>query len=193
MIDQIRREISRAMSSVRQALRAVAKGSTLTSRVQRIDAEGLAGEALQDMELFQQFGFTSGVPAGSQLIVIPLGGRTSAAVVVATECGSYRFQVSAAGEMAIYNQWGDRVHLTQDRKIHMVAAAQVLVDAPELRVNGKIHATGDITTDANVTAAQDISDQGGDKSMRGMRSTYNDHKHPENDNGGPTNVPNQQM
>lgn len=193
MMEPVRREIQRALAGVRQAIRAVSSGIGLATRIQRLNAEGLAGESLQDVELFQQFGFTSGVPAGAQLIVVPLGGRTSAAVVVATEHGAYRFRVDAAGEAAVYNQWGDAIHLRRDRVIHVKAQVQMLVDAPELRVNGKIHATGEITTDANVTAAGDVSDQGGEKSMAGMRDVYNGHTHPENDEGGPTDQPNQQM
>lgn len=188
MIEQMRREIARAMAGVRGAIRAVQTGLTLATRLQRVSVDGLAGESIPELELFQQFGLTSAPPDGSQVILLPLGGRTSAAVVIATEHGAYRFRLDAKGEAALYNQWGDVVHMRQDRTIHLVAATQVLIDAPLLQVNGQIHSTGNITSDANITAAGNVFDQGGAKSMAGMRGVFNGHGHPD-PQGGTTAAP----
>ncbi len=186
-MDVIKREIGRALGNLRQALRASLAGIDLAAPVQTVNAEALDGEALQQIEMFQQWGLRTAPPAGAQLIVLPIGGRTSAAVVIASEHGSYKFELGAQGEAALYNQWGDVVHMKQG-EIRMVAATKVTVDAPLLQVNGEIKATGNITSDANVR------DQGGGKSMAGMRSTYNAHTHNENNApGGPTNTPNGAM
>lgn len=158
MIEQIRREIRRAQAGMRAALRAVLKGGVTRTRVQRLNAEALAGELLQDVELMQQFGHTSAPPDGSQLIVIPLGGRTSAAVVVASEHGTYRFKVDAQGEAALYNQWGDVIHLKQDRSIRVAAALKVRVETPLAEF------TGDVTVGGTLTAATDV--MGGGKSLK---------------------------
>ncbi len=99
--------------------------------------------------------------------------------------------LTESGELVIYNQWGDLVHLRKDRTIRVVAALKVEMETPLLTVSGKIHAGGEITTDENVIAQGDISDQGGTKSMAGMRDTFNDHDHPET--GVTTNKPNQDM
>ncbi|HQR97570.1 MULTISPECIES: phage baseplate assembly protein V [unclassified Polaromonas] len=179
MIDQIRREVTRGLSGVRSALRGFLHGINLAQRIQRVEAEGLAGEELPGLELMQQFGFTSAPPAGSQLIIIPLGGRTSASVVVATEHGAFRFKLDNQGETAIYNQWGDLIHLRKDRSIRVVAALKVEMETPLLNVTGAIHAGQNITTDQSVVAAVDVKDQGGAKSMAGMRDIYNLHDHPE--------------
>ena len=69
---------------------------------------------LEAAELFQQFGFTSGVPAGSELIVLPLGGKTAHSVIVATENGAYRVQVGG-GEVCVYNQWGAKITLKKKK------------------------------------------------------------------------------
>lgn len=180
-LDVVRREIHRHGASVRQAFRAFLGGLNLATRVQRVSGEGLAREPLDDMELFQHFGLTSAPPAGTQYIVVPLGGRTSASVVVATEHGAYRFKLDNQGEMAIYNQWGDRVHLKKDRSIHVVAELKVVMDTPLLQVNGEIRATKNITSD------MEVRDQGGLKSMSGMRQVHNLHRHGET--GGTTNTP----
>lgn len=179
MIEHMRREIQRALAGTRTAMRAVLKGSmTLGTRVQRLNAEALAGEILQDVELMQQFGFVSGLPEGTQLIVIPLGGRTSAAVVVASEHGSYRFKVDHDGEAAVYNQWGDSVHLKKDRSIRVTAEAKVVLDTPLTEMTGDLSVAGSISSGADITAAGDVSDQGGTKTMAGMRDTFNGHTQP---------------
>lgn len=67
--------------------------------------------------------------------------------------------------------------------INIKSTGQVTVDCTKLRVNAAIEATGDIT---------DTVDSGG-RSMAGMRSVYNSHTHNENDSGGPTDPPNQDM
>jgi phage baseplate assembly protein V len=194
MMDEIRREIRRHLVQARSAFRAVSTGLKIATRIQRAEADGLANEKLQDVELFQHFGFSSAPPDGTQLIVVPLGGRTSASVIVASEHGAYRFKLGANGEAAMYNQWGDVVHMRQDRKIHMVAAVEVLIDAPVLQVNGEIRSTGDITSDSDIKAAGDVVDQAVStpKSMSGMRTVYDGHNH--NDpQGGAVSVPNQLM
>lgn len=181
MIDVIRREISRALAALRMPVRAIKTGGISSNRVQRVHGEALKGERLQDMELIQQFGLSTCPPDGSQLIIIPVGGRSSAAVVVATEHGSYRFKVDAQGEAALYNQWGDVIHLKQDRSIRIVAQAKVRLETPlaemtgNLSVAGNITSGGNMTSAANITAAGSVADQGGAKTMAGMRSVFNAH------------------
>ena len=217
-VDVIRREVERAKAGVRQAFRGLLGSLDKAKRVQLANLDGVAGEALPAMELFQQFGFTSAPPAGTQLIVLPLGGKTSAAVIVASEHGAYRLQLGADGECAIYNQWGDHVWLKQNGEMVAVASAKITATAPIVNINAatsvtvtspniklvastKIEVTsplvtmsqdlqvaglitaanlgssGSITATNNITAGGDVADQGGTKTMRGMRTVYNTHNH----------------
>jgi phage baseplate assembly protein V len=209
-LDAMARQVQRMLAGTRQALRGVRTALLRTPKIQLVSAEGLAGEQLDRHELFQQFGFTSAPPAGTQVIVLPLGGRTSAAVVVATEHGNYRFQLGADGEACVYNQWGDHVHLRADRSIHLVAQAKVVIDTdvveinagtsmtintPELIVDAAtvvelntplVDASADISAGADITATGHVADAGGAKTMAGMRAVFNGHTHPENNT--PTNV-----
>lgn len=210
MLELIRREVRRHGAQARGALRGVLGKIDRAPQVQLVDGEGLAEEQLQGLELFQQFGFTSAPPAGAQLIVLPLGGRTSAAVVVASEHGIYRFVLGADGEAALHNQWGDVVHMRADRTIHVVAQAKVLIDTAEVVINAStsvtittptftvaasggvalntptVAASAAITAGSDVTAAGEVADEGGGKTMSGMRSAYAAHKHPENND--PVNI-----
>lgn len=203
----MRQQAHKAGAAVRAGFRGVLQSLQRGRPVQRLDGEGLAGEPLKAIELMQHFGFTSAPPAGAQIVVLPLGGRTSAAVVVATEHGAYRVQLGADGETCLYNQWGDVIHLRQDRTIHVVAAARVLMEAPVVEIHAStamsittptltVNAsagvsldTPTVTASGDVSAAGDVADAGGSKTMAGMRGVFNAHVHAENDSGGPTDSP----
>lgn len=218
MLEAMRREIGRAAAGARLAFRGLLAGLQLNKKVQLVSGEGLAGEQLDRLELFQQFGFTSSPPAGTQIIVLPLGGRSSAAVVVATEHGAYRFQLGQAGEACVYNQWGDRIHLRQDRTIHVVSQAKVLIETDQVQINAAtsvtistpqftvdastgvtlntptVDASADIIAGADITADGEVADASGAKTMSGMRAVFDGHTHKENNApGGNTNPPNGPM
>lgn len=161
----IRSEVKRAASSARGALRGVLASIKRAPQVQLVDAEGLSNEALKAVELFQHFGFTSAPPAGTQIIVLPLGGRTSAGVIVASEHGAYRFVLGADGEAAVYNQWGDFVHLRADRTMHVVSQARVLVETADVTINASASMTintptltvNGATVEVNASAGVDLN------------------------------------
>lgn len=181
-VDVIRREIGRAAAGARHAFRGLLGSLDKTKRVQLANLEGTAGEALAAMELFQQFGFSSALPSGTQVIVLPLGGKTSAAVIVASENTAFRFQLGTDGETVIYNQWGDRVHLKAGGVMDVVATSRVNVTAPLVTMSGSLQVVGDIT------AGGDVKDQNGAKSMSGMRAVFNGHTQPLS-TGGTANLP----
>ncbi|MCG8996710.1 phage baseplate assembly protein V, partial [Laribacter hongkongensis] len=108
MLADIDRRIGRALAGIRQAFRGVLRGTRGGKGSQLAQVDGLAGEPLPDLELFQQFGFTSNPPAGTAVVVLPLGGRTSHGIIVATENGAYRIGDLKPGETAIFNAFGDR-------------------------------------------------------------------------------------
>ncbi|MBX3588800.1 MAG: phage baseplate assembly protein V [Ramlibacter sp.] len=152
--DAVKRAVGDAMRGMRQAFRALVKVDQLERGIQLASGEGLDGEALKGLELFQQFGLTSVLPAGTQVIVVPLGGRTSHAVIVASEQPTYRLALDAAGEMAIYNQWGDYVWLKQDGQMKVKAATRVEIDAP------LVHLTGNLTVAGRVDVVGDVVGEG---------------------------------
>ncbi|GAB7214757.1 phage baseplate assembly protein V [Dickeya oryzae] len=118
MWDNVEAKIRRAMNGVRQAFRVRLSRISSVGPVQTFQANGLAGEQIQDAELFQHYGFTSNPPAGTMGIVIPLGGRTSHSVVVATESASYRIKALASGEVAIYTNEGAAITLKKRAHNH---------------------------------------------------------------------------
>lgn len=169
MIRDVMRHVERRLAGLRLAFRARLSTLGKGAAVQLVQADALAGERLQAAELFQHFGFTSGPPPGTQLIVLPLGGSTAHSVIIATENGAYRVDVQS-GEACIYSMWGDKVHLKQERievetkVFHLKASEQVIFETPALTMQGtgggaaaatmtgSLHTTGAITSDSDHVA-----------------------------------------
>jgi phage baseplate assembly protein V len=169
MMRDVMRYVERRLAGVRLAYRAVLSTLGKGAAVQLAQAEGLAGETVQAAELCQQFGFTSGPPPGTQLIILPLGGSTAHSVIVATEHGGYRLDV-ASGEACLYSMWGDKVHVRQERievetkTLHFKASEQVIFETPALSMigtgggaaaasfTGSLHTTGAVTSDGDHVA-----------------------------------------
>jgi phage baseplate assembly protein V len=184
MIDHIEKRISRALGGIRQAFRGVMSRVNSAPKVQLIQAVGLRGENIQAAEYFQHYGYTSNPPEGAMFVMVPIGGKTAHGIVIATEHGSYRLKNLAPGEVAIYDDLGQKIHLTRNgividganKQITITNTPKVRMDIPLLEVTGEIKDKCDTTG----------------KTMSGMRTTYNGHTH--NDpQGGAVAAPNQAM
>lgn len=163
MIDPIRRQIDRALGSIRTAFRAVLTLVESGAGVQLAQGDGLAGEQVQSAEVFQHYGLTSNPPAGSMAVVLPLGGKTSHGIVIATEHGSYRLQGLASGEVALYSDEGDSVVLRRGRvmeltteTLRITAPAGVEIATPTLTVTGRIVGQGGLAISGGSGAAAQI-------------------------------------
>ena len=64
---------------------------------------------------FAEFGFSSGLPPGSDVIVLSVGGDRSSQVVIASNHNGLRFKNLKPGEVVIYNEWGQYIKLTEDK------------------------------------------------------------------------------
>ncbi|HHV4588351.1 TPA: phage baseplate assembly protein V [Klebsiella pneumoniae] len=193
MWNQVDLRIRAALRGIRLAFRGRLTRVKSDLSIQQVQVNGLAGEKLQDAELFQHFGFTSCPPAGTQCIVLPIGGQTSHSIIIATENGAYRLQV-ASGEMAIYSDEGAYVHIKKGRIVetecdeYLVKTKKYTVQAEDYDVTA--------TTGANfetplLKASDHLAD--GKSTLDAIRETYDDHDHDHGGDAGTTDKPNQQM
>ncbi len=206
MIDE---RIRRALRALRLPYRARLTALNGEPGLQLAQGEALAGEQAQAVEVLQQFGFSSGIPADSQLIVLPLAGRSSASVVIATEHGAYRLKVGP-GEARMYSQEGAYVHIKGGRVVEIdcddlrikvknsavIEAGQgIVLDTPQTTITGNMTATGEkgdsVEMTANVRLQGDITQIGshtssGDQTAGGISQMH--HTHP-GDSGGTTGEP----
>lgn len=193
MIHDVRKQIDRALAGVRQAYRAVITLCASDTPIQMVQVEGLAGETTPDIELFQQYGMTSNPPAGAMAVVVPIGGRTSHGVVVATEHASFRIQGLQPGEVAIYTDEGDSIILRRGRivditteTLNIEASKEINMDTPSVNMTKRLDVRGQITgqggmavsggngmeVDGSVKVTQDV--EAGGKSLVHHKHPYDD-------------------
>lgn len=183
MAQLVRDQVWRTMSKVRQAFRATAASNTHGSLI-GVEMEGLAGEPVSG-ELFQHYGFSSAPLAGAEYVVIPIGGSTNHAIVIASEDGRYRLQLQD-GEVSLYTDEGSYIHMQRGRVIEVVADEllfkvknKVRIETPLVEMSGDLHVEGSIKADGEI---EDHT-----RSMQADRDLYNVHDH----GGGPKPSPNQ--
>ena len=160
MMGAVSQQVKKAMGQIRQSFQGiVARGGS-----DLLQLSGYSDETLQDVELVQQVGFSSHIPEGARVVVIPLQGKTAKSIVVATTAGTIKINVES-GETCVYDQFGHSVWLKEDGT----------------------HVTGDLfVDDGNLHVLNgDVFDK--KSSMQEMRDKYNQHTN------GNTPQPNPQM
>lgn len=145
MIAEVDARVRRHLAGIRQSFRGVLRLVKAAGAVQLAQVDGLAGEQLQDAELFQHYGYTSNPPAGTMAVIVPIGGKTSHGIAVATEHGAHRKKGLATGEVALYTDEGDCIVLNRGRIVRVVAGAKVRIEAPLVEITGDLTVTGKIT------------------------------------------------
>lgn len=180
MARMMREQAGRERANFRQAFRAVAARNK-HGKLIGVEMQGLAGESVSG-ELFQHYGFTSAPLAGAEFIALPVGGNSKHTVVVASEDGRYRIQLKD-GEVALYTDEGDYVHLKRGRLIEVVtetllvkAGTKVRFETPLIEQTGNVDIGGNAHVVGNVKADGQISDHM--RSMSEDRELYNEHGHP---------------
>lgn len=155
--------INTALNRIRKAFRAVLTRVNSGGQIQTVQARALAGEQLQDNELFQHYGFTSNPLPGTMAVILPLGGATSHGIVIATEHGAYRLKGLKSGEVALYTDEGAKIVLKRGRIIdvecdtYRVKCKNYEVDAEEEAYFN----TPMVTASQQVTAQAKITGNGG--------------------------------
>lgn len=156
-----------------------------SSLVQKVQGEFHAGEVLSGLERYQDYGLTSVPLAGMELLTAFIGGDRSHGVVIAVADRQYRLKNLVAGEVALYDDQGQSVHLTRDGIVIRGANKPItLTGAPKIRCETELfEVTGQI---------KDLCETQG-QTMAAMRETYNRHTHTENDSHSQTEVPLERM
>lgn len=136
-----------------------------TFKTQSVQIVAMVDEVRDAVEHMQPAGFKSVPLAGSEAIVLAIGGNGDHRVAVMVHHKDSRPQGWDAGDVGIYHQvTGDLIRIKADGSIEITAKAKVVIKAPTVRVEGNIEATGQ------------ISDAQG--SMSEMRIAHNAHNHP---------------
>ena len=88
-----------------------------------------------------------------------------------------------SGEFWLVHKSGSLLKFHNDGSVELTAAAAITYTATQhhfvgpVQMDNTLNVNDNVTGGKNITAAKDIADQGGGKTMAGMRGTYNGHHH----------------
>lgn len=198
----------------RQVRLMVARGIALRTddagERQTLQGSFLADELLDGVEHPQPYGFTARAHPGAEVVGVCVGGRREQLLALVVGDRRYRLRGLAEGEVALYTDEGDRIHLKRSGRIEITAGSQVTVNAPQVKVEGgaavtveapsvtldapSVLATGNLAVlgSLQVTGAilgLSVADALG--SLGALRTDYLPHVHDQNPSGvtGPPHPP----
>jgi len=120
--------------------------------VQELQVRALAGEELDRVERFQEYGFTSRPHPGAEGAMVSVGGLRGHSLVVGVEDKRYRLTGLRSGEVAVHDDQGQIIHLKRSGiEIKTQQPQGVKIEAP------KVHA---ITGQARIEAESACIDSG---------------------------------
>jgi phage baseplate assembly protein V len=106
--------------------------------VQLIKLSLFAGEERDEVERFQNYGFTSNPLPGSECIVAFPGGNRDHGIVVGIGDRQFRLKNLESGEVALYTDEGDKIHFKRGNKIEIHGdSIELGKDTLERIVNGE--------------------------------------------------------
>lgn len=134
-------------------------------KMQQVQVQVRADEdPIPDAERWQSYGLTSHPQNGAEALVVHLGGTSDNPVVIVVDDRRYRLQGLAPGEVALYDDLGQKVHLTRDGIVVTAPKVTVVADHVDLgaagliATDGVVHGTGiDPFTGATYAALQNTS------------------------------------
>lgn len=180
--------VARMMAPLSRRLRLMVARAVITSisdtgKIQSAQVKLLDGEVRDGIEILQQYGHTGIAPGKPEALYFSVGGDRDHGVLICVADRQFRLVGLRPGESALYDDLGQKVHLTRDGIVIDGAGLPITVkNTPKVRMETDLlECTGEI---------KDRCDAGG-KTMSGMRSTYNGHDHDETQSV--TTVPNQEM
>lgn len=124
-----------------------------------------------------EFGFSSGLPAGTDVLIACIGGDRSSGIVIATNNSAYRHSGLNPGETVMYSQWGQFVKLTQSG-IEVQANGQA-VDVKQATLVTIEATAGVMMKTPLLQCTGDIQDncEGNTTTLKSLREAYIKHDH----------------
>jgi phage gp45-like len=162
--------------------------SVVEGVIKRFSATGRVDENIDNREYFQHYGYTSRPKPGAEIIIIREGNHI---IAIASDDRRYRLSL-AEGECALYDDQGQKVHLKAGGLIEILGNTKITATAPTVEVVASVKVT--MTTpllevSGNIVAGGNVGDQGGTKTMAGMRTVFNAHTHTHPADGVPIPAP----
>lgn len=128
------------------------------TKEQSVQISLLEGEVHDHVERYQEYGFSSVPQAGAEVITVSVGGNRGHSVVIATGDRRYRMKNLGAGEVALYDDLGQSVHLKRDGIT--LTSPKVIISAATTQISGTLTVNGDFTSGGNISSGGNITAAG---------------------------------
>lgn len=124
-----------------------------------------------------EFGFSSALPVGSDVVLAFLGGDRSSPVIIGSNHQGFRHAGLKPGESVLYNQWGLYILMTEKGIIVEAMGQDVTVNNAKNLTATATEQVKLITPKLLVTG--DIIDhcESNQRTLKELRDAYNDHDH----------------
>lgn len=110
--------------------------SVVEGVIKRFSATGMIGQDIDDREYLQHYGYTSRPLEGAEAVIIRDGNHI---VMIASDDRRYRIKLEA-GEVALYDDLNQKVHLTRTG-IEVESPAKITATAPLIEAHASTSAT----------------------------------------------------
>ena len=159
--------------------------------VQSVQVQGYEKEVLPDVEHLQPYGFTAVPVPGAEAVVLSPAGMRDSAFVVLVEDRRYRVKSLGHGEVAVYDDKNQVIHLAKDG-VHVTTPKDLtatvggslvatVTGSATVKANGitfdspDTHITGTLTVDQLITGKGGLAVSGGSgASVEGSLTTTGD-------------------
>lgn len=126
------------------------------TKLQGLQVSLLADEVREDVERFQEYGFTSHPHPGAEAVAACVAGSRDHVLVIAVDDRRYRLTGLAEGEVAIYTDEGDKIVIKRGGIIEVTAATKLRLVTPLVEMTGNLTVAGNVTVAGTLTAAVDV-------------------------------------
>jgi phage baseplate assembly protein V len=113
----------------------------------------LAGETLDKMERFQEYGLETFPPTGCEALVNFINGNRGSGIISCIHSRESRPTDLVEGEVALYT----KVDLTNTHRIHLKANGDIQTDAADTTINSRGDTNINSTVDTNITSTEDTN------------------------------------
>ena len=166
------------IESVRNKVRLVAarclvKLTDSSLGVQSAQVSVLKGELRSDVENFQHYGLTSRPAAGTEGVLLCIGGNRDHGILIATENRAFRLKDLEEGEVALYTDEGDKIHFLRGQEIRIESGVKVRVEAPDAEFSGDVLVEGNVVIDGHLHVKQTLDVDG--TSDFNLAATFHQH------------------
>jgi len=148
--------------------------SVVQGVIQRVSAAVWGDGSIDNRELIQDYGYTSRPKAGAEVIFIRQGGQF---IAIGSDDRRYRISL-AEGEVAIYDDLGQTVHLTREGVV-VTSPKKISATAPTVEISAEVKVVMDtplLEVSGDIRSGGEVSDKEG--TMQAMRDIHNLHVHP---------------